>query len=92
MRFIMSNENIPKKSVTEAWISCEGLSPSSLGMYWQVPGGSATNKTFLNGNNEENVIVLLEEQWKDFFWNSMEITSFDGFSCKSSNEVDLDIN
>ena len=36
-------------------------------MYWQVPGGSATIKTFLNGNNEENVIVLLEEQWKDFF-------------------------
>ena len=26
-------------------------------------------------------MMILEEKWKDFLGDSMEITSFDGFSC-----------
>ena len=37
-------------------------------------------------------MVLGEEEWEDLFGNSMEITSFNGFSCESSNEDDIDIN
>ena len=36
-------------------------------------------------------IALGEEEQKDLFGNSMEITSFNGFSCESSNE-DININ
>ena len=41
---------------------------------------------------EDNVIVLGEKEWEDLFGNSMEITRFNGFSWKSSNEDDIDIN
>ena len=90
----MSNKNIPKNGVKEAGTSCEGLSPGSLGMQRQVPNGrdqTTTNKTPLNEDNEDNGMVLGEE-WKDLFGNSMEITSFNGFSCESSNEDDININ
>ena len=90
----MPNEYIPNNSVKEAGTSCEGLSPSSLGMQRQVPGGrnqATTNKTPLNTDNQDNVMVL-EEEWEDLFGNSMEITSFNGFSCESSNEDDTGIN
>ena len=36
--------------------------------------------------------VLGEEEWEDLFGNSMEMTSFDGFSFKSSSEEDININ
>ena len=64
-------------------------------MQWQVPGGrnqATMNKTPLNADNEDNMMVLGEEEWEDLFGNSMEITSFNGFSCESSNEDDIDIN
>ena len=38
------------------------------------------------------MIVLGEEERKDLFGNSMEITSFNGFSCEWSNEDYIDIN
>ena len=81
----------------EAGTSCEGLSPSSLGMQGQVPGGhdqATTNKTSLNADNKDNVMVLGEKEWEDLFGNSMEITCFNRFSCESSNEDedDIDIN
>ena len=92
MSVIMSNKNILSNGVKQAGHSCEGLSPDSFGMQGQVPGGrnqATANKTSLNADNEDNVMVLGEEEWKDLF---MEITSFNGFSCKSSNEDDIDIN
>ena len=95
MSVIMSNKNIPNNGVKEAGTSCEGLSPSSLGMQGQVLGSrnqATTNKTPLNEVNEDNGMVLGEEEWKDLFGNSMEITSFNGFSCESSNENDININ
>ena len=52
---------------------------------------ATTNKTPLNADNEGNVMVLGEE-WEDLFGYSLEITSFNGFSCESSNEEDIDIN
>ena len=58
-------------------------------MQGQVPSDlnqATTNKIPLNADNEDNVMVLGEEEWKDLFGNSMEITRFNGFSCKSSNE------
>ena len=88
------NKNIPNNGV-KAGTSCEGLSPGSLGMQGQVPGGrnqAITNKTTLKADNEDNVMVLGEEEWEDLFGNCMEITSFNGFSCESSNEDDIDIN
>ena len=57
----MLNKNIPNNSVKEAGTSCEGLSADSLGMQGQVPGGrnqATTNKTPLNADNEDNVMVL----------------------------------
>ena len=95
MSVIMSNKNIPNKVMKEAGTSCEGLSPSRLGMQGQVPEGcnqATTNKTNLNADNEDNVMVLGEEEWKDLFENSMEITRFNGFSSESSSEDDIDIN
>ena len=89
----MSNENIPNNGVKEARTSCEGLSPGSLGMQGQVPGGhnqATTNKTPLNADNEDNVMVLEEEQREGLFANSMEVTSFNGFSCEPLNEDDID--
>ena len=37
-------------------------------------------------------MVLREEEWEDLFRNSMEITSFNGLSCESSNEDNININ
>ena len=91
----MSNKNIHNTDVKEARISCEGLLPSSFRMQGQVPGNrnqATTNKTPLNPDNEDNVMVLGEKEWEDLFGNSMEITSFNGFSCKSSREEDITIN
>ena len=79
----------------EAGTSCEDLLPGSLGMQGQVPGGhnqATTNKTTLNADNEDNVMVLGKEEYEDLFGNRMEITSFNGFSCESSNEDDININ
>ena len=45
-------------------------------MQGQVPGNcnqATTNKTPLNVDNEDNVMVLGEEKWEDLFGNSMEI-------------------
>ena len=95
MSVIMLNKNIPNNSVKEAGISCEYLFPGSLTMQKQVPVSchqATTNKTPLNADNEDNVMVLGEEEWKDLFGNSMEITSFNGFSCESSNEDNISIN
>ena len=44
----------------------------------------------MNAENEDNVMVL--EEWEDLFGNSMKITNFNGFSCESSNEDDININ
>ena len=88
-------KNIPNIGVKEAGTSCEGLLPGSLGMQGQVPDSrnqATTNKTPLNENNEDNVIVFGEEEWEDLFGNSMEITTFNAFSCESSNEGDIVIN
>ena len=81
----------------EGGTSYEGLSLDSLGMQGQVPGGhnqATTNKTPLNADNEDNVMVLGEEEWEDLFGDSMEITCFNEFSCESSNEDkdDIDFN
>ena len=95
MSDVMSNKKIPNKGVKKAGNSCEGLLPGSLGMQEQVPGGrnqATTNNTPLNADTEDNVMVLGEEEWEDLFGNSMEITSFNGFSCESSYENDIDIN
>ena len=46
----------------------------------------------MNADNEDYVMVLGEEELEDLFGNSMIITSFNGFSCESSNEDDIDIN
>ena len=66
----------------EAGTSCEDLLPGSLGMQGQVPGGhnqATTNKTTLNADNEDNVMVFGKEEYEDLFGNRMEITSFNGF-------------
>ena len=58
----------------------------------KVPGSrnqATTNKTPLNADNEDNVMVLGEE-WEDLFGSNIE--SFNGFSCESSNEDNIDIN
>ena len=63
-------------------------------MQCHVPGSrnqTTTNKIPLNAENEDNMIVLAQE-WEDFFGNNIEILSFNGFSCESSNEDDIDIN
>ena len=36
--------------------------------------------------------MVLGEEWEDLFRNSMKITSFNGFSCESSNKDDISIN
>ena len=36
--------------------------------------------------------MVLEEEWEDLFTNSMEIRCFNGLSCQSSNEDDININ
>ena len=95
----MLNEYIPKNGVKEAGTSCEGLSPGSLGMQGQVPGGcneATINNTPLNADNEDNVMVLGEgEEWEEYvrvvFGNSMEIKCINGFSCESSYEDDIGI-
>ena len=77
------NKNITNNGVKEAATSCEGLSPGSLEMQGQVPGGhnqATTNKTTLNADNEDNVMGLEEKEWEDLFRISMKITSFNGFS------------
>ena len=46
----------------------------------------------MNADNEDYVMVLGEEEWENLFGNSMEITNFNGFSYKSSNEDYININ
>ena len=85
----ISNKTIPNNDVKEDETSCKSFSPGSLGIHGEVPGGrnrAATNETPLNAENEGYVMVLGEGEWKDLFGNSMEITSFNGFSCESSNK------
>ena len=68
---------------------------SHLGMQGQVPDScnqASMNKTHLNADSEDNVMVLGEKEWEDLFGNSMENTSFNGFSCESSSKDDIDIN
>ena len=94
MSVIMS-KNIPSNGIKEAGTSCEAPLPASFGMQGWVPGScdqATTNKTPLNADNGDNMIILGEEEWEDLFGNSMEITSFNGFSYESSNEDDIDIN
>ena len=84
MGVTMLNKNIPNNDVKQAGTSCESLSSGSLRMLGQVPGGcnqANKNKTPLNADNEDNVMVL-EEEWKDLFGNGMYIASFNGFSCE----------
>ena len=60
MSVIISNKN-----GVEAETSCESLSPGNLGIQGQVPDGrnqATTNKTPLNADNEDNVMVLGEEE------------------------------
>ena len=78
----------------EAGTSCKGLSSSSLRMQGQVPGSrnqTTMNKTSLNADSEDNVVISGEEEWEDLFGNSIEITSFNGFLWELSNEDDIDI-
>ena len=44
------------------------------------------NKTGLNADSEDNVMVLGGKECEDLFGNSIEITNFSGFLCESSNE------
>ena len=77
MNVVMLNKNIPNNDVKEAGLSCKALLPGGLGMQGQVPGGcnqANTNKTPLNADNEDNVMVLEEEEWEDLFGNSMDLT------------------
>ena len=37
------------------------------------------------------IIIIIIIKWEDLFGISMEITSFNGLSCQSSNEDDSDI-
>ena len=79
----MLNKNIPNNGMKGAYTSCEGLSPGSLEMQGQASGScnqATPNKPPLNA------------EWEDLFGNSMEIESFNGFSCESSNEDDIHIN
>ena len=95
MSLIMSNKNIPNNGVKLGGTSCEGLWHGSFRMQGQVPDGrnqATMNRTSLNADNRDNVMVSGEEEWKDLFGNSMDIASFNGFSCGSSNEDDIDIN
>ena len=51
-------------------------------MQGQVSGGhnqATVNKTPLNADNEDDVMVLGEEKWEDLFGNSMEIQALMGF-------------
>ena len=45
----------------------------------------------MTGDNEDNVMVLGKGMGR-FIWKCVEITSFNGFSYKSSNEDEIDIN
>lgn len=45
----------------------------------------------MNADNQNNVVVLREE-WEDLFGNSMEIRSFNGFSCELSNKDGMNNN
>ena len=59
-------------NVEYAGTSCEGSSHGTLGVQGHVPGGrsqATTNKTPLNADNEDNVMVLGEEEWEDLFGN-----------------------
>ena len=86
MNVIMLNRNISNKSMKEAGPSCEG----SLRIQGQIPGirNQATmNKTSLNADNEDNVMVLGEKEWEDLFENNIEITSFNGFHVNHQMKV-----
>ena len=78
----------------EAETSCECLLANSFKMQGQASCSHnqvTTNKTPLNAYNEDSEMVLGKEVWEDLFGNSMEITSFNAFSCESSIEDDIDI-
>ena len=71
------------------------VSRPAVSEHGQVPGScnqATTNKTPFNADNEDNAMVLGKEEWEDLLGNSTEITSFNRFSCESSNENDIDIN
>ena len=53
---------------------------------------ATTNKTPLNAHNEDKVMALGEEEWEDLFGNGIESTSFNGYSCESSSQDDININ
>ena len=51
-------------------------------MEGQVPGGrnqATVNKTRLNADNEDDVMILGEEKWEDLIASSMEIQALMGF-------------
>ena len=57
----MLNKNIPNNDVKKTGTSCEGLLPGSLRMQGLIPGScnqATTNKTTLNADSEDNVMVL----------------------------------
>ena len=95
MSVIMLSKNIPNNGMKEAGTSHEGLLPSHLRVQGQVRSScnqATMNKTPLNADNEDNMMVLGEEEREGLFGNSMEITSFNRFSCESSNEDDINVN
>ena len=68
MSVMMLSKNIPNKGV-EAGTSCKDLSPDSLGMQGEIPGGrnqAITNKTPFNADNEDNVIALRKEYYGNY--------------------------
>ena len=86
MNVIMLNRDISNKSMKEDGPSCEG----SLRIQGQIPGirNQATmNKTSLNADNEDNVMVLGEKEREDLFENNIEITSFNGFHVNHQMKV-----
>ena len=61
----MSNKTIPNNSIKEAGTSCERLLPGSLRMQGQVSGirnQANMNKTLLNADNDDNVMILQGEE------------------------------
>ena len=65
MNVIMLNRNISNKSMKEAGPSCEG----GLRIQGQVPGSrnqATMNKTPLNADNEDNVMVFRRRRMGKF--------------------------
>ena len=62
---VIISKKIPNNAMTEAGTSNEGISPHIIGMQGQVSGGrnqAPINNTFLNADNEDNMMVLGEEE------------------------------